>query len=411
MPPRSKIQARCKKASEARWNPPAINVDAMRLAFAILIEGVQPEKTLRTLEWCNIRCRNREKMYHAMVQIGEEIIRLAEYSMEYERQNLPDGCTIAFDGSWSHRRRGTNCLFSVICRQTGRVIESVVVSNKIQKTSPNFCAHSNLMEAHGLKLAVQRLKEIPQIAAYVHDNDGNARKIIEESGWQIKEFLDPGHALKCFEKRLKKFNGEHPRILKGIQKSLTKWLRALMRYDAVKERKVDLWLNSYRHYMGDHRLCLHEDRPFAVWDKAADPGAVELFKTFLQSTKFIIEYCDTEFDTQSNESLHKLKLKYATKDVKWSNSWRARMMCAVLDRNMRNWKLYLYDKLGLPALSPETRKSLEQREKRRIEFKLYFHSENYRLWKHNQRKQQRQREKRISQADQRLWYGIRPNFH
>ena len=61
--------------------------------------------------------------------------------------------------------------------------------------------HANLTEAHGLKLAIPQLRECRQIVDYVHDNDGKARKIIEDSGWGIREYLGPGHALKCFEKR------------------------------------------------------------------------------------------------------------------------------------------------------------------------------------------------------------------
>ena len=405
MPPRSWRQLRAQRAAEARWQPSAIAIDPVRFAFSVLIEGVQPEQTLQTLEWNDIYVKNRQ-IYKAMRDIGDEIITLAEESMTIARNNMPNGCVIGFDGSWNHRRRGTNCLFTVICRQTGQVIESIIVSNKIEKTALNYCEHANLMEAHGLKLALPRLREYRQIVGYVHDNDGKARKIIEDSGWGIREYLDPGHALKCFEKRLKKLNKQYPRLLRGIEKSLTKWLRALIRYDDTTERKIELWTNCYRHYMGDHTLCLHEDRPFKIWDRAADPDAITQFKSFLDSTKFIIEYCTTEFDTQSNESLHKLKLKYATKDIKWGNSWKARMMCAVLDRNMNNWKFYLYNKLGLPPLSPAAEIRLKHAELKRITRKLYVHSEEYRQLQHQQRKMRRQQEKRLRAEQQRLAYGI-----
>ena len=338
--------------------------------------------------------------------ISQEIIELAELSMEHERSNLPDDCVIAFDGSWNHRRRGTNCLFSVICRQNGKVIESITVSNKIKEDDPAFCKHSNLMEAHGLRMAIARLRNFPQITGYVHDNDGKARRIIQDSGWHIREFLDPGHALKCFDKRLKKLNKQYPQILRGIEGSLRNWLRALMRYDGTTEEKVKLWQNSVRHYMGDHSLCLHEERPCRLWDKAADVRAIEVFQKFLDDTSFIIEYCNTEFDTQSNESLHKLKLKYATKDVKWGDSWKARMMCAVLDRNMNFWKLYLYDKLGMPKLSREIRIQIEQEEARRIAWKLWIHSEEYRQQKHQERKEGRAQTRRICRYLQQFAYGI-----
>lgn len=406
MPRASKRQVRGQKGAESRWRSKPIDLDAARLAFSILVEGAQPEKTLKLLAWNDLRCKKRDKMYKAMKVIGQEIIALAEESMDYERKNLPEGAVIGFDGSWNHRRRGTNCLFSVICRQTGRVIESITVSNKIEKTSPNFCEHSNLMESHGLRMAVEKLKDFPQIVGYVHDNDGKARKVIEQSGWGIKEYLDPGHALNCFEKKLKKFNKLHPQLLRGIEGSLRKWIRALLKFDGTTEEKMQLWENSVRHYMGDHTLCNHEDREFAVWDKAADPEAINLLKSFLESTKFILEYCKTEFDTQANESLHKLKLKYATKDVKWGDSWKARMMCAVLDRNCAHWKLLLYERLGLPRLSEETKIFIQTEEDKRIQWKLYVHTDVYREKRYLERKAARQQCKRICNWLQQFAYGV-----
>ena len=58
---------------------------SMRLAFSILVEGAQPEETLKLLAWNDLRCKNRDKMYDAMRVIGQEIIALAEESMDYER--------------------------------------------------------------------------------------------------------------------------------------------------------------------------------------------------------------------------------------------------------------------------------------------------------------------------------------
>ena len=409
MPPRTKRSVQGQKAANARWHPEPIVIDPVTFAFSQLVEGGHPEKSLRMLEWNNIIVRNHDKIYDAIQFIGQQIIELTGQSMEYERQNLPEDCVISFDGSWNHRRRGSQCLFSVICRQTGRVIESIILSNKVEEDNPNFCAHSNLMEAHGLKIAINKLRTLPQIRGYVHDNDAKARKIMQDSGWGLTEYLDPGHALKCFDRRLTKLNRKHANVLKGIEGSLRKWIRALIRYDGTTEEKVNLWLNSVRHYMGDHTLCLHEQRECRIWDKATDQNAVQILREFLEDTKFIIEYCNTEFDTQSNESLHKLKLKYATKDVKWGDSWKARMMCAVLDRNMVNWKLALYEKLDLPPLSPEVVRRIQQAEEKRITWKLFVHSDFYRESVHEQRKQARRQMKRISAYLQQFVYGIHGN--
>ena len=151
-------------------------IDPVTFAFSQLVEGGHPEKSLRMLEWNNIIVRNHDKIYDAIQFIGQQIIELTGQSMEYERQNLPEDCVISFDGSWNHRRRGSQCLFSVIYRQTGRVIESIIVSNKAEEDDHNFCVHSNLMEAHGFKIAINKLRTLSQIRGYVHGNDAKACK-------------------------------------------------------------------------------------------------------------------------------------------------------------------------------------------------------------------------------------------
>ena len=149
---------------------------------------------------------SRKRFYKELFTVGEEITALARRSMEYERSQMPPGTIISFDGSWDHRRQGSRCLFTVICRQTGKILESITISNRTDQTLETFCLHSNLMEAQGLRIAVERLRNFAQIVGYVHDNDAKATKIIQDSGWQIQQFLDPGHALKCFERRLQKLN-------------------------------------------------------------------------------------------------------------------------------------------------------------------------------------------------------------
>ena len=406
MPRKTKKQLRGQKAAEARWSVQPVDLEARRLAFSVLVEGCRPEQTLHLLRWLDMGPDSRRKFYNELFTVGEAITALARSSIEYERSQIPPGSIISFDGSWDHRRQGSRCLFTVICQQTGKIIESVTISNRADQTLETFCLHSNLMEAHGLRIAVDRLKDLPQIVGYVHDNDAKATKIIQDAGWQIQQFLDPGHALKCFERRLQKLNTTNPHLLRGIEASLTRWLKSLMHLNAPIEDKKKLWLNSVKHYMGDHRECLHEQRECRLWDKAADAEAVKAFKAFLESTEFIIEYCNCEYDIQSNESLHRLKLKYACKDVNWGDTWTARMMCAVLDRNMYNWKLYLYDQLGLPELSTESRRQLQLYENQRISRKLYVHSDAYKEKQHLERKQRRQRFKQIGRQMRQLIYGI-----
>jgi hypothetical protein len=82
-------------------------------------------------------------------------------------------------------------------------------------------------------------------------------------------------------------------------------------------------------------------------------------------------------------------LKYANKDIKWGFTWEARVACAVLDRNVPNWKFQIFDKLHLPRLDPVLRKELEGEEAARLDRKKQYQSEGHMLKKRAARKAER----------------------
>lgn len=114
---------------------------------------------------------------------------------------------------------------------------------------------------------------------------------------------------------------------------------------------------------------------------------MKLLEEFLLKTVFIVDTCVEHYTIQANESLHRLKLKYACKDVKWGFTNEARMTCAVLDRNEIGWKLKLkYDHLGLPPLCPDKYDKLWKMEHARISRKLRVHSDGYQRWQLEERR-------------------------
>ena len=85
------------------------------------------------------------------------------------------------------------------------------------------------MEAKALSLLIPKLRQDERIVGYVHDLDAKASKMIEDAGWEIKAYLDPGHCMKAFKKRLTKFEGENHGILKGIEDPSTRWMATVMK--------------------------------------------------------------------------------------------------------------------------------------------------------------------------------------
>jgi hypothetical protein len=323
-------------------------IGAYELALAILSSGSMTSKAIELLNWCGCVAPAHNQLCNALQRIGEVIITMAKKSCSGALNRLPVGCVISFDGSWEHRRNSHRCFVDVCCQNTGQVIAYAIISNLIPEDRPEYCKIPQNMEVAGMKMLLPQLVSHPEICAYCHDNDAKTRKLIRESGWGIEEYLDPGHAMKSFERTLNKYPA-----LKEIAESLRKFMKRLLHWSDVSiEEKECAWMNAYDHYCGCHEKCPFEHKDKGCWTPMQQPEVQKVLRDFLGETKPILAKCKSEFSTQTNESLHRLKEKYATKDIKWNSTWEARMACAVLDRNLPFWKLKLYRLLALPKLPP-----------------------------------------------------------
>ena len=364
------------KAHQAtRKNPKML--DARQLAFSILVTGSQPGKIEEALLWNDIELPPLKELNAAMHEVCDRIISMAEHSMQRIRDSINSEIVISFDGSWEHRRNSSRCLFTVIEQKSKQVLDCVVISRKVPKDDPTFCLQPNQMEAKGLSRIIERLKGNKWITAYVHDNDAKARSMIRKAKWNIREILDSGHCFKAFERKFQKLKAGHKGIFDDIEEPLKKWLRTVIKSGRDPATKGKMWTDCIHHLMGDHRLCDHGSKEYPVWRYSDNTKAVELLKEFLEKTKFICETVSHDYTTQSNESFHLLKLRYATKDIKWGFTWGARMRCAVLDRNWPHWKEFLYDWMGLPPLNGVIRTKLRRDEEERLRRREFVRSEEY----------------------------------
>ena len=100
-----------------------------------------------------------------------------------------------------------------------------------------------------------------------------------------------------------------------------------------------------------------------------------------------------------------------TEHVKLGDSWKARMMCAVFDRNCAHSKLFLYHRLGLPPLAEEIKIFIQTEENKRIQWKPYVHTDVYWEKRYQERKAARQQCKRIRNWLQQLAYGLQHRRH
>ena len=126
MPKPSTLKLRAKKAAQARWTASAAVLDATRLAFSVIVEGLEPEKTFRAMLWNDLEIKSYTEVYAAMKTVCSEIKEMAGESMAQVRESLPENSIVGFDGSWEHRRNSLRCLFSVVSPKTGQVLHSVM---------------------------------------------------------------------------------------------------------------------------------------------------------------------------------------------------------------------------------------------------------------------------------------------
>ena len=329
-------------------------MDAKELAFSALVTGVNPTKAFDFLRLLNWWVPTPKEFYKCQREVCEVVTAFARESMEQARKNMAAGAVISFDGSWDHPRHGSNCSLSVFDQVSGKVVDLVVTSRKVDPGSENYCENPSLMETEALKLCVERLKKCDKIAAYVHDNDGRARKVITDSGWGIEEKLDPGHVFKSFERHLASFKKKNGDILSDIEESLKKWFKDLVYSDLSPIKKVFQWLIAINHYRGCHCYCRHEDGAACHrWQHAGEHRHIVALVKFLSKSRKFLMMVDPKFSTQLNENFNRIKLMFAPKYICWGYSYEARVLCAVLKTNVPDWIVQLRSRLGLPPLFPE----------------------------------------------------------
>ena len=354
-------------ARMSRWNAPE-RIEAAELAFSNLVVGDTWTRLSEAMLWLDFDIPPESEFYRYQKAICQVLVRMADESMEKVRSELPNDTTISFDGSWDHKRHGSNCVVTVLDQASGKVVACKVASRKVAVTDENFCEVSQLMEAHALKLALRDLMAIPQIVAYVHDNDAKARILIEQLGWGIREFIDPGHAFKSFNKALASFEKENKKLLKEIEGPLRMWAHCCMAFEGTPEQKVAMWQNCVNHFTGNHLKCTHGEVPCHLWSRWRDANAVALLDRFVTATSYLFAKADKRFSTQANESMNRRKSCYLSKDLCWGTSFTARVACMVLDVNWPHWKWEARRRCGIRPVSARSTERLlreAQRKKRR----------------------------------------------
>ena len=97
---------------------------------------------------------------------------------------------------------------------------------------------------------IQDFRNDPRFMDYCHDHDAKTRKVFEDSGWELQEFVDRNHAIKKYDRIYSEVCSEHKgRLLSDNRQRLICWLVHIIYLDESAEVKQASWKRSYFHYI------------------------------------------------------------------------------------------------------------------------------------------------------------------
>ncbi len=169
---------------------------------------------------------------------------------------------VILDYRWSQRRNALNGTLTIRTFSNfllGRVHILRTVSDAGTTERRTFVGAAKNMEGASIRLFLERLQQSNAsksdndysivIAAFVHDQDSCATKLIHEHFPDAREFLDIGHAAKNLKKRAAK-------VARGYgEKACNAFLKCMRSFSNTTDRAHALRAYPF-HLSGNHRYCI-----------------------------------------------------------------------------------------------------------------------------------------------------------
>ena len=198
--------AKAERMKKLRKTSSTVVRSSLEFVFSVLVGGGSYTQTSSTFLNCNIDVPSESTFYKAQKVVLEEIIKLANDSMNKERSSLKNGSTIALDGSWSHRRNAGQCVVSLINAATNKILDIEILEKNTTGVNGNYEGSSTSMEVEGVRKLLARWSKNLTLQNYIHDNDGKTRSVFKLLMPTVLEQIDKNHLIKTFDRLFKKFN-------------------------------------------------------------------------------------------------------------------------------------------------------------------------------------------------------------
>jgi hypothetical protein len=151
------------------------------------------------------------------------------------------------------------------------------------------------------------------------------RKVITDSGWEVVEVLDHGHARNSMERRIDQWNRTHNQLFHGIREKIERWFVILTSTEVDPEVQVRKWPESHKQYTSDHISRHHGPKSTESCMRSCGgrPDDIEDLREFFRVTSAIV----------GNELFHRLKKVFLQKEKKYWTSHVMRLDAPILQWN------------------------------------------------------------------------------
>ncbi|EFC48732.1 predicted protein [Naegleria gruberi] len=261
---------------------------------------------------------------------------------------------ISVDARYSSRRNAHECTLIVFETKFKKIIERshVIKKRTLKKRSialkgclDIFVGASKLMEPEACKMAITSLqhKSFPltghgllhfKINSYVHDKDSTVSTIIKKLEPTAEEKLDPNHVVRNVRKEAKE---RIPRVAVIVVESFRKCIKMTSSLsDSEAEKKLKKLLTAYPyHLQNDHSKC-DEGCPGTTKSQKliTKEEAIIVQEIFDKRIKYCHKFCNSEYNSQTNESLHSTICHTTPKTLDFSHNYCGRADLAIGQRLM-----------------------------------------------------------------------------
>ena len=166
-----------------------------------------------------------------------------------------------------------------------------------------------------------------RIGVLVTDGQNSVQTICSREGWHPEHVLDPGHLVRCVDRRITAHLGYVPPGQKNRRLCLAEprsrllaWFRTCGKRPVPLEQKQADWDGALAHYTA----------PTSTWKYKDDPAARDLLARFLADARPMLARYQVELNTQACEAYNALRSKLEDKNTSWKITHEPRSFATAL---------------------------------------------------------------------------------